>query len=111
MGRARGESLFGSGSVADRPRLEVWQGHLSRDVARAVAYRHAAACQGLVAEQAIIVRVPKLIGDAAPETMLVPESVTISDFLAALTLWRWQRAMEGKPVGTRGTRPCAGASA
>jgi hypothetical protein len=76
-----------------------------------VAYRHAAACQGLVAEQAIIVRVPKLIGDAAPETMLVPESVTISDFLAALTLWRWQRAMEGKPVGTRGTRPCAGASA
>jgi len=25
--------------------------------------------------------------------------VTLEDFLAALRLWRWQRLMEGKPIG------------
>ena len=64
-----------------------------------VAYRHAAARQGLPCTQGLIVRVPKLIDDPSWEVMAVPETLSIDDFLAAARLWRWQRRMEGKPVG------------
>jgi hypothetical protein len=31
--------------------------------------------------------------------MPVPAALTLEDFLAALRLWRWQRAMSGQPTG------------
>jgi hypothetical protein len=64
-----------------------------------VAYRHAAERQGLPSIQGLIVRVPKLVDDPSWEVMAVPETLGIDDFLAAARLWRWQRRMEGKPVG------------
>ena len=64
-----------------------------------VAYRHAAARQGLPSTQGLIVRVPKLIDDPSWEVMVVPQALVIDDFLAAARLWRWQRQMEGKPIG------------
>ncbi len=64
-----------------------------------VAYRHAAERQGLPSTQGLIVRVPKLVDDPSWEVMAVPETLGIDDFLAAARLWRWQRRMEGKPVG------------
>jgi PD-(D/E)XK nuclease superfamily len=72
-----------------------------------VAYRHAAACQGLPSSQGLIVRVPKLVDDPSWEVMAVPEPLGIDDFLAAARLWRWQRQMEGKPIGDLNLRrPC-----
>jgi hypothetical protein len=72
-----------------------------------VAYRHAAARQGLPSAQGLIVRVPKFVEDPAWEVMAVPETLVLDDFLAAARLWRWQRQMEGKPVGDLGLgRPC-----
>src|SRR6266478_5173636 len=64
-----------------------------------VAYRHAAARQGLPAAQGLIVRLPKLLEDPAWEVMPVPKRLTLEDFLAALSLWRWQRAMAGQCAG------------
>ena len=64
-----------------------------------VAYRHAAERQGLPSTQGLIVRVPKLVDDPSWEVMAVPVKLDIDDFLAAARLWRWQRQMEGKPVG------------
>ena len=64
-----------------------------------VAYRHAAARQGLPSAQGLIVRLPKLLEDPAWEVMPVPERLTLEDFLAALSLWRWQRAMAGQSAG------------
>ncbi len=64
-----------------------------------VAYRHAARRLALPSEQGLIVRLPKLVEDPAWEVMLVPETVTVADFKAALSLWRWQRQMEGLPIG------------
>ena len=76
-----------------------------------IAYRHAAARLGMPSAQGLIVRLPKLVDDPAWEVMSVPETLTFEDFLAALRLWRWQRRMEGKPVGassqTSGSRPAA----
>jgi hypothetical protein len=69
-----------------------------------IAYRHAAARQGLPSTQGLIVRVPKLVGDPALEVMTVPQSLVLDDFLAAARIWRWQRQMEGKPVGDLGSR-------
>jgi hypothetical protein len=66
-----------------------------------VAYRHAAARLGMPAEQGLIVRLPKLLSDPAWEVMPVPAELRIEDFQAALVLWRWQRQMEGKPIGDR----------
>ena len=82
--------------------------HEIRNLASAAVTAH----QGLAAEQGIIVRLPKLFDDPAWEAMAVPETLTIEDFLAALRLWRWQRRMEGRPIGytPRGGR-CAGAAA
>src|SRR5215468_10852062 len=72
-----------------------------------VAYRHAAARQGLPSAQGLIVRVPKLMDDPSWEVMAVPETLVIDDFIAALRLWRWQRQMEGRPIGDlRLGRPC-----
>jgi hypothetical protein len=72
-----------------------------------IAYRHAAARQGLLSAHGLIVRVPKLVEDPAWEVMAVPETLVLDDFLAAARLWRWQRQMEGKPVGDlRLGRPC-----
>jgi hypothetical protein len=64
-----------------------------------LAYRHAAAGGGLASSQGLIVRLPKHLGDPAWEVMPVPASLTLEDFLAALRLWRWQRAMNGQPTG------------
>jgi hypothetical protein len=64
-----------------------------------LAYRHAAAGAGLASSQGLIVRLPKHLGDPAWEVMPVPASLTLDDFLAALRLWRWQRAMNGQPTG------------
>ena len=72
-----------------------------------VAYRHAAARQRLPSSQGLIVRVPKLVEDPSWEVMAVPETLGIDDFLAAARLWRWQRQMEGKPIGDlHSGRPC-----
>jgi hypothetical protein len=64
-----------------------------------VAYRHAATRLGMPSEQGLIVRLPKQLEDPAWEAMLVAETITLEDFLAALRLWRWQRLMAGKPIG------------
>jgi hypothetical protein len=69
------------------------------------AYRHAAQRLGMPADQGLIVRLPKLIGDPAWEVMTVPETVSVSDFLAAANLWRWQRRMGGQPEGDRFSPP------
>ena len=72
-----------------------------------VAYRHAAARQRLPSSQGLIVRVPKLVNDPSWEVMAVPETLVIDDFMAAARLWRWQRQMEGKPIGDlHSGRPC-----
>jgi hypothetical protein len=72
-----------------------------------VAYRHAAARQGMPSAQGLIVRVPKLLDDPTWEVMAVPATLILEDFLAAARLWRWQRQMEGKPVGDLDMRrPC-----
>ena len=64
-----------------------------------LAYRHAAAGSGLASSQGLIVRLPKQLDDPAWEVMPVPATLTLEDFLAALRLWRWQRAMNGQPTG------------
>ena len=64
-----------------------------------IAYRHAAARRGLRAVQGLIVRLPKVVGDPDWEVMAAPETVTLDDFHAAFTLWRWQRRMAGQPMG------------
>src|SRR5262245_25640174 len=66
-----------------------------------VAYRHAARRLGLVSEQGMIVRLPKLLDDPAWEVMTVPARLGHGDFLAALQLWRWQRHMAGRSAGDR----------
>ena len=71
------------------------------------AYRHAAQRLGMPADQGLIVRLPKLIGDPAWEVMTVPETVSVSDFLAAANLWRWQRRMGGQPEGDRFCPPAS----
>jgi hypothetical protein len=45
------------------------------------------------------VRVPKFLDDPAWEVMPVPEALTVEDFMAALRLWRWRRAMNGQSTG------------
>jgi hypothetical protein len=70
-----------------------------------VAYRHAAARLGMPAEQGLIVRLPKLLDDPAWEVMPVPEELRIEEFQAALALWRWQRQMEGRPIGDMAPHP------
>jgi hypothetical protein len=64
-----------------------------------LAYRHAATGAGLPSTQGLIVRLPKHLDDPAWEVMPVPATLTLEDFLAALRLWRWQRAMNGQPTG------------
>jgi hypothetical protein len=64
-----------------------------------LAYRHAASRAGLPSTQGLIVRLPKHLDDPAWEVMPVPAALTLEDFLAALRLWRWQRAMSGQPTG------------
>lgn len=63
------------------------------------AYRHAAKRLGLDSDQGIILRLPKIMDDPSFEAQVVPD-LPLEDFLAALRLWRWQRRIEGKPVGT-----------
>jgi hypothetical protein len=67
-----------------------------------VAYRHAAMRHGWPSVQGLIVRLPKRLDDPAWEVMAAPDSIVLEDFLAALRLWRWQRRMAGRPVGTAG---------
>jgi hypothetical protein len=67
-----------------------------------IAYRHAATRHGWPSVQGLIVRLPKRFDDPAWEVMAVPDSIVLEDFLAALRLWRWQRRMAGRPVGTAG---------
>lgn len=63
-----------------------------------IAYRHAAAQQGMDTAQGIILRLPKTLADPAFEAMVVPE-IPLTDFTAALKLWTWKRRMEGRVVG------------
>src|SRR5262252_3076493 len=76
-----------------------------------VAYRHAAKRLGMLSAQGLIVRLPKLVTDPTWEVMLVPATLSIEDFMAAMRLWRWLRRMEGKPTGDsrddNGYRPAA----
>src|SRR5499427_8422586 len=76
-----------------------------------VAYRHAAKRLGMPSAQGLIVRLPKLVTDPTWEVMLVPATLSIEDFMAAMRLWRWLRRMEGKPTGDsrddNGYRPAA----
>jgi hypothetical protein len=65
-----------------------------------VAYRHAARRLGMPSSQGLIVRLPKLLNDPTWEVMAVPDAIPLSDFLAALRLWRWHRQMGGRPVGS-----------
>jgi hypothetical protein len=91
----------------DGPGLEERSSDLPEAFLQNVAYRHAAERQGLPSTQGLIVRVPKLIDDPSWEVMVVPQARVIDDFLAAARLWRWQRQMEGKPIGDlRVGRPC-----
>jgi hypothetical protein len=64
-----------------------------------LAYRHAATRAGLPSAQGLIVRLPKQLDDPAWEVMRVPTTLTLENFLAALQLWRWHRAMNGQPTG------------
>lgn len=63
------------------------------------AYRHAAASIGLPTDAGLIVRLPKTLEDPAVEAVPVPDQ-PLDDFLAALRLWRWQRTMNGQPIGS-----------
>lgn len=67
-----------------------------------VAYRHAAAQCGWPTAQGIVLRLPKTLEDPAFESMYVPETTSLTTFLHALALWRWQRQMDGKPTGEIG---------
>jgi hypothetical protein len=73
-----------------------------------VAYRHAAFGLGMPSSQGLIVRLPKLLDDPAWEAMPVPDTIPVTDFLAALRLWRWQRQMAGRPVGSSTLKPPRG---
>src|SRR6266446_2825149 len=64
-----------------------------------LAYRHAASSAGLPSAQGLIVRLPKQVDDPAWEVMTIPATLTLENFLTALRLWRWQRAMSGQPTG------------
>jgi genome maintenance exonuclease 1 len=64
-----------------------------------IAYRHAAASIGMPSDAGLILRLPKTLADPAFEAVTVLDA-PLDDFLAALRLWRWQRRMDGKPVGT-----------
>ena len=66
-----------------------------------VAYRHAARRLGMPSTQGLIVRLSKLLDDPAWEVMPVPATLRLTDFRAALQLWRWQRVMAGRPIGDR----------
>ena len=65
-----------------------------------IAYRHAAALDDMPPTQGLVVRLPKLVDDPAPEPVWVPPHVHITDFLAALHLWRCLRRLEGRPIGS-----------
>lgn len=65
-----------------------------------IAYRSAAALDDMPSAQGLIVRLPKLVDDPAPEPVWVPETATLRDFLAALRLWRCLRQLEGRPIGS-----------
>jgi hypothetical protein len=56
-----------------------------------VAYREAALSMGMVAEQALIVRIPKVVDDPGIEAVLVPEEATIEHFLACLEMYKFQK--------------------
>ncbi len=77
---------------------------------QSVAYRHAAQRLGMPSSQGLIVRLPRLLDDPAWEVMAVPNTIPLTDFLAALQLWRWHRQMGGRPAGSpTSRRPRAGA--
>ena len=63
------------------------------------AYRHAAASIGLASDAGMILRLPKTLEDPTFEAVAVPDQ-PLDDFLAALRLWRWQRTMNGQPIGS-----------
>jgi hypothetical protein len=73
-----------------------------------VAYRHAALHAGYPTNQGVILRLPKTAEDPAFEAMVVPDTVTMVDFRAALRLWHWTRQMSGKPAGSVVPGRCAG---
>src|SRR5438309_3073452 len=83
----------------------------SSDLSRSVPPERRLSARGRAPElpsaRGLIVRVPKLVDDPSWEVMAVPETLVIDDFIAALRLWRWQRQMEGRPIGDlKLGRPC-----
>ncbi len=70
-----------------------------------VAYRHAALRDGIKTEAGLIVRLPKVAEDPAPEAVQVPE-IPFTYFLSAKLLWMWQRQMDGAAYGPQMTK-CA----
>lgn len=68
-----------------------------------LAYRHAAAREGIVTEAGLIVRLPKLDTDPAFEAVPVPE-MAYGYFISALRLWTWQRIMDDLPHGPAMTK-------
>jgi hypothetical protein len=65
-----------------------------------VAYRHAAALDGMPSTQGLVVRLPKHLNDPSPEPVWVPDDVSLEDFLAVLRLWRCLRRLEGLTIGS-----------
>ena len=70
-----------------------------------LAYRHAAAREGIVTEAGLIVRLPKVESDPAFEAVPVP-TMPFGYFISAIRLWTWQRIMDGLPHGPAMTK-CA----
>lgn len=62
-----------------------------------VAYRAAAQeSRGLESHRGAVVLVPR--GGGPVSVQVVPSTVTLDDFLAALRLWRWWRTVQGLPI-------------
>ena len=72
---------------------------IPRRTCQLTAYRHAAASIGLPTDAGLILRLPKTLEDPTFEAVVVPDQ-PLDDFLAALRLWRWQRTMNGQPIGS-----------
>jgi len=56
-----------------------------------------------IAEQGIILRLPKTLEDPTFEAQFVPET-SLEDFLACKRLWEWQRRAEGKPTDRKSNK-------
>src|SRR5437660_11423277 len=97
--RRHARSIRTGGSRLDGLGLEERSSDLSRSVPPERRLSARGRAPELPSARGLIVRVPKLVDDPSWEVMAVPETLVIDDFMAAARLWRWQRRMEGKPIG------------